>query len=332
MALNKVNYIDNETIITAANLNNIQDEIRGLGTLRGTLKPTDDCDLILENGIYTYTTANTPLNCPYSNAGTLIVLGSDAESGKVQICMRYGAAGKMAFRIRYSNAWQPWKEVIMGDAGSATAKNYEIAYENRDQYFQNGNYGINLRNSDIYQANGIYFANTNNEDVADQFYEGLNFPRNDDGKWDSLRIIDGQIKLVTNSTNVFGENNSTKGTECTVDYLVASGKSGIWNYRKWNSGIAECWGRSPNKTVNVSTAWGGIFYGDLICDQQFYPFTFKEKPIVSALPAMKSSDFFLISAANNPGDKKAAPQFHPARGTTGSVTGAVDYYVVGKWK
>lgn len=27
MALNKVNYIDNETIITAENLNNIQDEI-----------------------------------------------------------------------------------------------------------------------------------------------------------------------------------------------------------------------------------------------------------------------------------------------------------------
>lgn len=26
-----------------------------------------------------------------------------------------------------------------------------------------------------------------------------------------------------------------------VDYIVAEGTSGVWTYRKWNSGIAECW-------------------------------------------------------------------------------------------
>ena len=29
-----------------------------------------------------------------------------------------------------------------------------------------------------------------------------------------------------------------------VDYMVEEGTSGIWTYRKWNSGIAECWGTS----------------------------------------------------------------------------------------
>ena len=28
----------------------------------------------------------------------------------------------------------------------------------------------------------------------------------------------------------------------SVDYIVEQGTSGIWTYRKWNSGIAECWG------------------------------------------------------------------------------------------
>lgn len=28
-----------------------------------------------------------------------------------------------------------------------------------------------------------------------------------------------------------------------VDYIIAEGTEGIWTYRKWNSGIAECWGR-----------------------------------------------------------------------------------------
>lgn len=27
-----------------------------------------------------------------------------------------------------------------------------------------------------------------------------------------------------------------------ADYVVEQGTSGIWTYRKWNSGIAECWG------------------------------------------------------------------------------------------
>ncbi len=29
----------------------------------------------------------------------------------------------------------------------------------------------------------------------------------------------------------------------TQDYIVAEGKSGIWTWRKWANGIAECWGK-----------------------------------------------------------------------------------------
>ena len=31
--------------------------------------------------------------------------------------------------------------------------------------------------------------------------------------------------------------------ERTIDYIISQGTSGIWTYRKWNSGIAECWGK-----------------------------------------------------------------------------------------
>lgn len=27
-----------------------------------------------------------------------------------------------------------------------------------------------------------------------------------------------------------------------ADYVVETGTSGIWTYRKWNSGVVECWG------------------------------------------------------------------------------------------
>ena len=29
----------------------------------------------------------------------------------------------------------------------------------------------------------------------------------------------------------------------SIDYIVEEDTSGNWRYRKWNSGIAECWGR-----------------------------------------------------------------------------------------
>jgi hypothetical protein len=32
------------------------------------------------------------------------------------------------------------------------------------------------------------------------------------------------------------------GTSPVSDYVVAQGTSGIWTYRKWNSGLSECFG------------------------------------------------------------------------------------------
>lgn len=37
----------------------------------------------------------------------------------------------------------------------------------------------------------------------------------------------------------------------TADHVVEQGTSGIWTYRKWASGIAECWGYS-SKSLNIS--------------------------------------------------------------------------------
>lgn len=39
-------------------------------------------------------------------------------------------------------------------------------------------------------------------------------------------------------------------SELKTDYIVAQGVQGIWTYRRWASGIAECWGvRSLDFTV-----------------------------------------------------------------------------------
>lgn len=39
-----------------------------------------------------------------------------------------------------------------------------------------------------------------------------------------------------------GIRNTKHGYSVSHDYIVAQGTSGIWFYRKWNSGLAEFWG------------------------------------------------------------------------------------------
>lgn len=45
-----------------------------------------------------------------------------------------------------------------------------------------------------------------------------------------------------------------------VDFIVEQNTSGIWTYRKWNSGIAELWGTTATANYNITTQYGGIYY------------------------------------------------------------------------
>ena len=56
------------------------------------------------------------------------------------------------------------------------------------------------------------------------------------------------------------------------DYVVEQNTSGDWTYRKWNSGIAECW-----KRMTVTEAGAG---GEYIFNLS-YPFSFSALPMVN---------------------------------------------------
>ena len=46
----------------------------------------------------------------------------------------------------------------------------------------------------------------------------------------------------------------------SVDYIVEQGTSGIWTYRKWNSGNLEAWGYDSQSWANT-TALASHYYG-----------------------------------------------------------------------
>ena len=60
-----------------------------------------------------------------------------------------------------------------------------------------------------------------------------------------------------------------------IDFIVESGTSGIWKYRKWNSGLAECWG-THTQGLTTSRTWGPLYRGEAF--DLAYPFTFAEVP------------------------------------------------------
>ena len=65
------------------------------------------------------------------------------------------------------------------------------------------------------------------------------------------------------------------GDDSVNDFVVAQGRSGIWTYRKWRSGFAECWCTTSNK-VAANTKWGNVYYSQYLQGGYTLPFTFIE--------------------------------------------------------
>ena len=118
----------------------------------------------------------------------------------------------------------------------------------------------------------------------------------------------------------------------SVDYIIEQGTSGIWTYRKWNSGIAECWGIYSATLSNYSGSVGGASgqYGYTTGSLAFPANLFIEIPIPT-FSAYVGSGFAqtgtltsAISATNC--------TFYAV--TTASVSQSTRWYirVIGKWK
>ena len=118
--------------------------------------------------------------------------------------------------------------------------------------------------------------------------------------------------------------------ENQADYIVEEGTYREWTYRKWNSGIAECWLKLGPKEINIATAWGSIFVQDNAFLSQDYPFEFVEKPIFMVTPETNGGNFWLFTGAG--GSTKQTPSISVARANAYTVNPIVNIYVKGKWK
>lgn len=115
------------------------------------------------------------------------------------------------------------------------------------------------------------------------------------------------------------------------DYVTAQGTSGIWTYRKWASGIAECW-NTELLNITGSTTSGplmGGYYAQLNSPSWGrFPFDFIEDPNIAAMGRLGSGGGYVNVFTNK------------TNVTTVSCTGnqnskainGVSMRFIGKWK
>lgn len=118
------------------------------------------------------------------------------------------------------------------------------------------------------------------------------------------------------------------------DYIVDQGTSGIWTYRKWNSGLAECWGVYTMTSAATKT-WGSLYYSDTLAPRINYPFTFTSRPQESAFLHGSSVAGWVYPEAGGIGLNSTTQtgQYGFVRPTSiASSEVKYEYTVVGRWK
>ena len=146
--------------------------------------------------------------------------------------------------------------------------------------------------------------------------------------------LNGMIKAVN---GILGS--AVAGTDYATppaDYIVQRGTSGIWTYRKWNSGDAECWGTVTCNNVTANNEWGA-FYESNLYGPVNYPFTFTERPKQIMSVSKTTTHAFFIetpfgSSYSSTNTNTGSWAFSRPKATAGTNTVYVDIYVKGKWK
>lgn len=127
--------------------------------------------------------------------------------------------------------------------------------------------------------------------------------------------IDAELALKSDKTYVDAR---------TSDYIVEQGTSGIWGYRKWADGTAECWGRWSGSLTHYATYLGGYGYTALVA----LPFTFAAEPIYTYIGKVGSA---VGIPASLYGDTSKV-QVVLLSNTSGTQSIDANIFVRGRWK
>ena len=121
-----------------------------------------------------------------------------------------------------------------------------------------------------------------------------------------------------------------------IPMIVDSGISGIWTYRKWSDGTAECWGNYKYSfgAGEPHTKWGSVYYITEPTPEITYPFAFVDTPNVQAAMFTNTGYGTYWLTPRYKSSLTKTPTYFATRATENIQSGdfIISYNVKGKWK
>ena len=120
------------------------------------------------------------------------------------------------------------------------------------------------------------------------------------------------------------------------DYITAQGETNGFTWRKWASGVAECWKLHTDTGVTIQTAWGSVYESATTYGNISYPSgLFTNAPCCTITPNGSSDGRTTLGLEiGNVGTAAKTPQWNYTRGTANASgqTINVAIYAIGRWK
>lgn len=124
------------------------------------------------------------------------------------------------------------------------------------------------------------------------------------------------------TTNIYPLNQTSHKI---ADFVYEEGTSGVWTYRKWHSGVYECWTRLE-LNIAIDAAWGQIFYKGITALN--YPVTFTAAPFEHA-NADGGDGYFWLGGNGRPTTTTTGTYSLYRPTSSASAKFYIDYYVRG---
>ena len=144
--------------------------------------------------------------------------------------------------------------------------------------------------------------------------------------------------LSTSLADALGISNSLGGSSSSssagIDYIVEEGGSGVhtsWYYRKWASGILECWCRKEYSGVSISSSYGQLKYATLAGFAD-YPVQFYYNPVVTVTGSVTNGNGWVVQNNSNYSTTNVGGLVVYAPANISSTGVTVNVYAIGMYE
>ena len=189
-----------------------------------------------------------------------------------------------------------------------------------------------ILSTDAAYADVFDIVNGYGADMAENVTNVLSFARVNSG---IALLIDGENKLflVTGYGDTYISIRYMTSLSGGSDYIVSRGYTNGWEWRKWNSGFAECWGYYTVSDVPCTTASGSMFVTATINPEMSFPSGLFSSVRNMQMSFNSSNGTPALIWCNGSHDTSKAASFMLMRHlSSGAVSGRMHYTYTGYWK